>query len=172
MKYFITEYKNQEAKDSLRSLGLFCYSLRSDDNNWGEIASIEEHVLANLYGSIITNEEIKLGSQYPDNFIDFNEFALKNKKVNSLCDLKDNLEDYGTLDLSNDDNLNNEFSYLFSSCENFEELNKMSSKEKFDFFMEHYKNVNDYELIDFGGHIYQLIHINNEKIKEMELTNA
>ena len=172
MKYFITEYKKQEAKDSLRSLGLFCYSLRSDDNNWGEIASIEEHVLANLYGSIITNEEIKLGSQYPDNFIDFNEFALKNKKVNSLCDLKDNLEDYGTLDLSNDDNLNNEFSYLFSSCENFEELNKMSSKEKFDFFMEHYKNVNDYELIDFGGHIYQLIHINNEKIKEMELTNA
>ena len=172
MKYFITEYKNQEAKDSLRSLGLFCYSLRSDDNNWGEIASIEEHVLANLYGSIITNEEIKLGSQYPDNFIDFNEFALKNKKVNSLCDLKDNLEDYGTLDLSNDDNLNNEFSYLFSSCENFEELNKMSLKEKFDFFMEHYKNVNDYELIDLGGHIYQLIHINNEKIKEMELTNA
>lgn len=172
MKYFITEYKNQEAKDSLRSLGLFCYSLRSDDNNWGEIASIEEHVLANLYGSIITNEEIKLGSQYPDNFIDFNEFALKNKKVNSLCDLKDNLEDYGTLDLSNDDNLNNEFSYLFSSCENFEELNKMSSKEKFNFFMEHYKNVNDYELIDLGGHIYQLIHINNEKIKEMELTNA
>ena len=172
MKYFITEYKNQEAKDSLRSLGLFCYSLRSDDNNWGEIASIEEHVLANLYGSIITNEEIKLGSQYPDNFTDFNEFALKNKKVNSLCDLKDNLEDYGTLDLSNDDNLNNEFSYLFSSCENFEELNKMSSKEKFDFFMEHYKNVNDYELIDLGGHIYQLIHINNEKIKEMELTNA
>ena len=68
--------------------------------------------------------------------------------------------------------LNNEFSYLFSSCENFEELNKMSLKEKFDFFMEHYKNVNDYELIDLGGHIYQLIHINNEKIKEMELTNA
>lgn len=172
MKYFITEYKNQEAKDSLRSLGLFCYSLRSADNNWGEIASIEEHVLANLYGSIITNEEIKLGSQYPDNFIDFDEFALKNKKVNSLCDLKDNLEDYGTLDLSNDDNLNNEFSYLFSSCENFEELNKMTPKEKFDFFMEHYNNVNDYELIDLGGHIYQLIHINNEKIKDMELTNA
>lgn len=172
MRYFITDYKNQEAKDDLRSLGLYCYSLRSTDNNWGEIATIENHVLINRYGSIITDEEIILGEKYPDDFINFDEFSLKNKKVNSICDLKDGLEDYGIIDLSDDKNIENEFMSLFEMCENFEELNKMSSKEKYDYFIEHYNSVNDYKLVHNGGHIYQLFHINNDIKKDMELENG
>ena len=171
MKYFITDYKNQETKDALRSLGLYCYSLRSTDNNWGEIATIENHVLINRYGSIITNEEIILGNSYPDDFIDFNDFSLKNKKVNSISDLKDEIEDYGIINLSDNENIDVEFASLFESCENFEELNKMSFKEKYNYFIEHYNSVNDYSLIHNGGHIYQLFHINKEKIKDMELEN-
>ena len=171
MKYFITDYKNEESKKSLRSIGLYCYSLRSADDDWGKIASIENHVLVNLYGSIITNEEIKLGSHYPNDFIDFEEFSLKNKKVNSLCELRNDLEDYGVIDLSDEENINNEFYALFEPCENFEELNKMGILEKYNFFINHYKTVSDYELIDLGGHIYQLIHINKDKKKDLDISN-
>jgi len=169
MKYFITDYKNQEARDGFRSLGLYCYSLRSADNNWGEIATIENHVLINRYGSIITNKEIILGDKYPDDFIDFDEFALKNTKVNSICDLRSGLEDFGIIDLSSDEKINDEFRFLFEDTENFEKLNQMTSKEKFDYFIEHYNIVNDYELIDKGGHVYQLFHITEEKQKDLGL---
>lgn len=169
MKYFITEYKNEEAKKDLNSLGLFCYSLRSRDNSWSEIDTIEEHIIINLYGSIITNEEIKLGKNYPDNFIDFKEFSLNNTKVNSICELKDGLEDYGIIDLSDEENINNEFASLFEMCENFEELDKMGLKEKFDYYIEHYNSVSDYKLVDNGGHTYQLFHISETKTKDMEL---
>ena len=172
MRYFITDYKNKEARESLKSLGLFCYSLRSEDNNWSEIATIENHVLVNLYGSIITNKELPIEKNYPNNFIDFKTFALENKKVNSLSELNNKLEEYGIIDLSNDENINDEFTYLFSSCENFKELKKMSPKEKYKYFIEHYKMVDDYELIDLGGHIYRLIHIKKELVKEKEMENA
>lgn len=172
MRYFITDYKNQDTKNDLRSLGLYCYSLRSADDNWSEIATIENHVLINRYGSIITDEEIKLGDKYPDDFIDFNEFSLKHKKVDSICKLKDGLEDYGIIDLSDNENIENEFTSLFEMSENFEYLDKMSPSEKFDYFIKHYSSVNDYKLIHNGGHIYQLFHINNDIKKEMELENV
>lgn len=172
MRYFITDYKNQDTKNDLHSLGLYCYSLRSSDDNWGEIATIENHVLINRYGSIITDEEIILGDKYPDDFIDFEDFALKNKKVNSISDLKDGLEDYGIIDLSDDKNINDEFASLFEVCENFQELDKMTLKQKYNYFIEHYNSVNDYKLIHNGGHIYQLFHINKEIKKDKELDNA
>ncbi len=157
MKYFITEYRTQEAKNDLRSLGLFCYSLRSSENNWGEIATIEDHVLINRYGSIITDEEIKLGTHYPENFLGFLEFSSHNTKVNSLCDLKDGLEDYGILDLSENEIINTEYNKLFPTSTDIKESN-----EKFNSIIEHYNSLDDFHLIENGGHIYQLIHISKE----------
>lgn len=171
MRYFITDYRNEQAKEDIRSLGLYCYSLRSADNNWGEIATIENHVLINRYGSIITDEEIFLGDTYPNDFIDFNEFAMKNKKVGSITDLREDLEDYGIIDLSDDKEIENEFISLFESSDDFEELDKMSSEEKYNYIIEHYNSVNDYELILNSGHIYQLFHINKDYKKEKELDN-
>ena len=169
MKYFITEYKNQEARDTLHSLGLFCYSLRSAEDNWGKIETIENYVLMNRYGTIITNEDLKLGNKYPDDFLIFDEFALENTKVNSIDELKEEISDYGVVDLSDDENIENEFASLFENCENFEELNGMSIKDKFNYFINHYDNVNDYVLVDNGNHIFQLIHIDLEKNKNKEM---
>lgn len=154
MKYFITEYKSQEAKTNLRSLGLFCYSLRSSENNWNEIATIENYVLINRYGSIITNEEIKLGTHYPRNFLDFLEFSSQNIKVNSLCELKTELEDYGMLDLSEDNIINIEYNELFA-----DEKVEKDLQEKRNSIIEYYQCSDDFQLIDNGGHNYQLIHI-------------
>lgn len=162
MKYFITEYKTQEAKNDLHSLGLFCYSLRSAENNWGEISTIEEHVLINRYGSIITDEEIKLGTHYPENFLDFLEFSSHNTKVNSLCDLKNGLEDYGILDLSEKEVIDTEYNKLFSKTKDFTESIEKTSQEKFNSIIEYYNSLDDFHLIDNGGHIYQLIHIIKE----------
>ncbi len=167
MKYFISDFKDQRAKDDLRSLGLFCYSLRSSEDNWGEIATIENHVLVNRYGSIITNQEISLGNQYPDNFLDFQEFSLSNEQVNSICELDSHLEDCGIIDLSNDENIELEFSSLFSELENYEELSKMNCKEKFDYYLAYYDKISDYQLVNKSGHLYQLFHILKED-KEQE----
>lgn len=161
MKYFITEYKTQEAKNDLRLLGLFCYSLRSSETNWSEIETIEEHVLINLYGSIITDEEIKLGEHYPDNFLDFLEFSSHNTKVNSLCDLKNGIEDYGILDLSESDLIDKEYQKLFSLSNDFTEK---TSKEKFNSIIEYYNSLDDFSLINNGGQIYQLIHLIKENV--------
>lgn len=171
MRYFITDYRNEQAKEDIRSLGLYCYSLRSTDGSWNDIATIENHVLINRYGSIITDEEIKLGDKYPDDFIDFNEFAMKNKKVGSITELRSDLEDYGIIDLSDNDEIENEFTNLFESSEDFLELDEMSYQDKYDYIINHYKNVNDYEIILKGGHIYELYHIAPKKEKEMELSN-
>lgn len=162
MRYFITEYKTQEAKNNLHSLGLFCYSLRSSENNWSEIATIEEYVLINRYGSIITDEEIKLGTHYPDNFLDFLEFSSHNTKVNSLCDLKNELEDYGILDLSEKEAIDTEYNKLFSISKDFNESAEKTSQEKFSSIMEYYNSLDDIQLIDNSGHIYQIIHIIKE----------
>lgn len=162
MKYFITEYKNNETKDSLRTLGLYCYSLRTA-NGWNEIATIENNVLINLYGSIITNEEIKLGEEYPNDFIDYKEFILNNEKVDSIFELKDNLVDKGKIDLSDDKFINKKFSVLFRKKRNYQKLKKMKPKTKLKYIEKYFNNTDDYRLIDFGGHIYQLFYIAKSK---------
>jgi len=169
MKYFITEYINSEGKSNYKSLGLYCYSLRHNEDNWSEIESIENHVLANLYGSIITTEKLKLSDTYPNNFIDFNDFEKENEKVKNIEELNSTLKDCGIIDLSTELNISDEFDNLFEMCENFEELDKMNSKEKKDYIIKHYEQVNDYQLINKGGHRYQLIHIDNDLKKESEL---
>lgn len=162
MKYLITEYVNIEGKENYKSLGLYCYSLRHNENNWEKIESIENHVLANLYGSIITTEKLKISNTFPNNYIDFIEFEKENEKVKNLEELDEKLQNYGTIDLSNDTNIEDEFYSIFESCENYDKLNEMNPKEKRNFIIEYYEQVNDYQLINKGGNIYDLIYINKD----------
>lgn len=156
MKYFITDFKNREACEDLKKIGLYCYSLRSKEGDWSEIATIENNVLINLYGSIITNKEIKLGNVYPDDFISFNIFSKNNEKVNKLCDLKDGLSEERVLDLSSDNNILNEFDTIFEFEENFEELDRMSVKQKLNYIIKYYRGLDNKFLVTNGGHIYTL----------------
>lgn len=169
MKYLITDYISGEGKDDYKSLGLYCYSLRHNEQNWNEIESIENHVLADLYGSIITTEKLKLSNTYPNNSIIFSDFAKENERVEKIEELNNSLKDYGIIDLSSDDNIDDEFYSMFESCENFEELDKMSPKEKRKFIIEHYEQVNDYKLISKGGRVYELIHIDTNLKRNSEL---
>ena len=162
MLYFITEYKNQEARDTLRDLGLYCYSLRSSEDDWQEISTIENLVLVNRYGSIITNEEIILGEQYPQDFLDFSLFSLKNTKVNSISDLLENLEELGNLDLSSDEK-------IMQELQNFKkvDLKKVQSlnyNEKLNFIIEKYKKDFNTYLISNGNHIYQQLFFDNSMV--------
>lgn len=169
MKYLITEYINSEGKENYKSLGLYCYSLRHNEDNWEEIESIENHVLANLYGSIITNEKLKISNTFPNNYIDYLDFAKENEKVKNIEELDEKLQDYGIIDLSNDINIEDEFYSIFESCENYEKLDKMDSKAKRDFIIEYYGQVDDYQLINKGGNIYDLIHINKDLKRNRDL---
>ena len=163
MKYYITDYKNQEAKESLRCLGLYCYSLRSKDNTWNEIATIENNVLINCYGSIITNEKIKLGKSYPDDFLDFSKFEQENEKVSSIASLRDDLEYVKNINLSDDKNIEMEFFNQFEDSDEFENLDKMGSKQKYKYFIKYFEKLSNYQLVDKGGHIYELFHVKGEQ---------
>jgi len=156
MRYFVTEFKNREAREDLKNLGLYCYSLRSKENDWGEIATIENNVLINLYGSIITDEEIKLGDKYPDDFISFDTFAKENTQVPSLCDLKENLKEEKIIDLSTEDKILNEFDDMFELEDNFEQLDELSINEKLNYILRYYKLKENHWLITNGGRIYTL----------------
>ena len=84
MKYLITHILNSKEKQAYEKAGLFCYDLRDDDLGQG-IASIEKHVLANLSGSMITNEEIKFGENpLVDDFVDYKTFISKNRRVKTV----------------------------------------------------------------------------------------
>lgn len=89
MKYLVTSYKDNAEKQKIESKGLYCYDLRHSDEG-GEIATIEKSVLVNRIGSIITDEELKFGNKkYYNNFIDFEEFASRNKQVDTIEELQD-----------------------------------------------------------------------------------
>jgi len=156
MRYFVTDYKNREAREDLKTLGLYCYSLRNKADDWGEIATIENNVLINLYGSIITDKEIKLGETYPNDFISFDSFSKENTKVNSICELKDNLIEEKVVDLSEDDKILDIFDELFELEDNFEQLDEMSPNEKLSHILKYYKLKEDEWLITNGGRIYTL----------------
>lgn len=156
MRYFVTDFKNREAREDLKGLGLFCYSLRSKDGDWSEIATIENNVLINLYGSIITNQEIKLGDKYPDDFISFDIFAKENTQVSSLCELIDGLVEDKTIDLSTEDKILHEFDSMFEMEENFEEMDGMPLEQKLNYIITHYKNIANVWLINNGSRLYTL----------------
>lgn len=163
MKYLITDYINSEERNNYKRLGLYCYSLRHNEKDWNEIESIENHVLANLYGSIITTEKLRLSNTYPKNFINYKEFANENEEVESIEALNNILKDLGIIDLSSETNINDVFDNMFEMSENFEELDNMNSKEKLEFILNYYEQVSDYQLIDKGGYTYQLIHIDSKR---------
>lgn len=156
MRYFVTSFKNKEAREDLKSMGLFCYSLRSKDGDWSAIATIEKNVLINLYGSIITNQEIKLGDKYPDDFIFFNTFAKENTQVFSLCELIDGLIEGKTIDLSTEDKILHEFDSMFEIKDNFEEMDSMPLKQKLDYIINYYQNISNAWFINNGSRLYTL----------------
>lgn len=43
--------------------GIYCYDIRHSDNDWGKPCTLENHVLVNFFGSIITKEPISLSSE-------------------------------------------------------------------------------------------------------------
>lgn len=87
MKYFIlNRYLTKEEKQNYKKNNLFCYDLRAG-NNIEVIKTIEDIVIFNRYGSIITNEKLNIQELYPDDFIDFEEFVLNNTEVSNVEEL-------------------------------------------------------------------------------------
>lgn len=87
MKYLVTNDLSIEEKQKMEEIGLYCYDLRDSDFG-NDIASIEKRVFVNKVGTMITNEEIKIG-KYPNNFVDYNSFVDTNESVNSVKELLD-----------------------------------------------------------------------------------
>lgn len=88
IKFIVTEIKTNEEKQKLEEMGLYCYDLRDSDDG-KDIASIEKRVIVNRIGAMITNKEIKLGNEYPNNFVDYNTFVNNNIQVNTIKELLD-----------------------------------------------------------------------------------
>lgn len=82
MKYIVTHILSNEERQNYESKGLYCYDLRDSDFG-NDIASIEKRVLVNRIGSMITNEEIKLGNEPNNNFVDYNSFVETNEAVDT-----------------------------------------------------------------------------------------
>ena len=85
MKYLVTHTLSKEERKEYESKGLYCYDLRDSDFG-NKIASIEKHVMVNNIGSMITNKEIKLGKEYPNDFVDYETFVSKNDPVYEVKD--------------------------------------------------------------------------------------
>ena len=89
MKFLVTNYLDEKEKRKLRGKGLFCYDLRGSDFGC-DIATIENNVFVNRVGSMITNEKIKLGDEFPNDFIDYETFVANNEQVDTLKELLNN----------------------------------------------------------------------------------
>ena len=155
MKFFITNYKNQEEKDKLLSIGLYVYDLRNYDEEWDHIFSIEEHVLVNRYGCIITTVPLNLKKEYPDNFIIYEDFAKVNTKVKSIEELGIGIKALDIIDFANEEQVNILFLKLFprSSLENKTLRFKTNKIQK-------YCNSNsNYKLIHKVDDIFQIYYI-------------
>ena len=88
MKYLETHILSRDEREIYERKGLYCFDLRDSDFG-GEIASIEKRVIVNRIGSMITNEEIKMGNEYPNNYVDYEEFVSKNESVDTIDKLLD-----------------------------------------------------------------------------------
>ncbi len=83
MKYLVTSHKDTKEKEKIQKKGLYCYDLRGCDDGVG-IATIEENVLVNRVGSIITNERIEFQE---NDFIDYDFFEKVNENVGTVKEL-------------------------------------------------------------------------------------
>lgn len=167
MKYYITDYKTDEAKKTLKKMGLFCYDLRDDFDNSKYFATIEDKVIVNRGGSIITTENLKLSKEYPNNFIDFNDFAISNEEVSSFKDLKEEILECQYIDLKAEEDIDVEFYDLFSDYKNYNELNKNNFIDKRNLIIEFYEKSNNYFLIELGGYIYAKVKM-ADKVKSID----
>lgn len=170
MRYYITNYVNDQTKNEFRKIGLYCYALRSKESDWQDIGTIENHVLVRRYGSIITNEDLLLGNEYPNDFLDFDRFSLENERVNSIAELKIDLEDKGKLDLSDEKLITRKFYNLFRKEKNYVKKRKLTPNIKLKYILNYYNLVKKYTVIDLGGHVYQLFNIKNDN-NEKEVKN-
>ena len=147
MKYFITDTKSKEEKYSWNKLGIYCYDLRYLDDHWTEIYSIENLVIVNHYGCLLTNEEIKLGKEYPNDFMLFEEF-------------KKNIEDYGVIDLSNEEMIDYELLVRMKlTKKDFKLIKKKSLKAQEKYICNYYHSNADFVLIHKYDSVYQIIHL-------------
>lgn len=99
MKYLETHILSREERKIYEQKGLYCYDLRDSDFG-GNIATIEKRVIVNRIGSMITNEEIKMGNEYPNNYVDYESFVSINESVSTIDKLLDKVKikeekDYG-----------------------------------------------------------------------------
>lgn len=84
IKYYITDYLEKEQKQKLIDNGLYCYGLRSSEDEM--ISTIEENVFVNNVGTMITNKKL----DFKDiDYIEYNDFVLnkENIQVSSINDL-------------------------------------------------------------------------------------
>lgn len=164
MKYFITESKNSVEKMELKRLGLYCYDVKKSID--GATASIEKNVVTDKICSIITDKSIYLPEVESRNIIDYNLFISENKQVNSLDELLISKIYLTTIKLDNDKNICSEFDFLFSDCDNYQEIDKLSPQEKKDYILDHYEDIGNYDLIDVGNQEYRLYRIDYSKMIE------
>ena len=124
MNYLITNHKNSEEKQEVINKGLFCYDLRYSDDG-SEIATIEESVLVNRVGSIITDEKLNF-QKNPYDFVDFRKFIEENNEVDTFEEL------------------------LISKISNMEEINYYSFCIAYDFLNDFYKNsqINECDVVN------------------------
>lgn len=166
MKYYVVGHKDQKEKEELLQRGLYCYDLRDSDFGNG-IANIEPNVLVNRVGSIITDKSIYFPPK-PNDFIDYDTFVLENTQVESIEELLVSKAFLINIKLDTDDNITQKFDSLFSNCENYNEIDKLSSQEKKDYIIDHYQDVNDYDLMDVDNKTYRLYRIDYSMKLEKE----
>ena len=146
MKYFITDSKSKEEK-----------------RTWNEIYSIENMVIVNRYGCILTDEKINLGEDYPDDYIEFEEFKKNNQEVHSIEELKSNLENFGVIDLSDEEIIDYELlENIHLKKKEYKELKKKALKEQEKYICNYYHSKEDYLLIHKYDSVYQIIHLLGE----------
>lgn len=162
MLYFITDYKNKIEKYELEKLGVFCYDLRHSKESWNDITTIENNVLIDRYGCLITNEKLEIGNKYPNDYLDFKEFAIKNNKVNHFEDLKCGWKEKLLLDFSDKNNLKIVMETLFSKVDIGDTFYELSNEEKIQKILKEYNST--YRIIYKNIDLYQLY----EKIEEEE----
>lgn len=153
MLYFITDYKNKIEKYELEKLGVFCYDLRHSKESWNDIITIENNVLIDRYGCLITNEKLVIGNKYPDDYLDFKEFATKNNKVNHFEDLKCGWKEKMLLDFSDKNNLRIIMETLFSKVVYDEAFFDLSNEEKIKEISKEYDST--YKIIYKDIDLYQ-----------------
>lgn len=152
MKYFITDYKNRQEKEQLNSMGLYVYDLRNYDEEWDHIFSIEENVLVNRYGSIITSKPLNLKKEYPNNFILYEDFSKENIKVKSIEELGIGIKSLNIIDFSNEEQINTLFLNLFPRSS----LNNKTLRFKINKIKKYYESNNNYKLVRKREDIYQI----------------